>query len=56
MGIDSYVFDKKNSPTLSQLQKVIKGCMKCDLAKTRKNVVPGEGDPNARLVFVGEAP
>jgi uracil-DNA glycosylase family 4 len=56
MSIDSYVFDKENSPTLSQLQKVIKGCAKCGLAKTRKNVVPGEGDPNARLVFVGEAP
>jgi uracil-DNA glycosylase family 4 len=56
MGVDSYVFNKENSPTLSQLQKVIKGCMKCGLAKTRKNVVPGEGDPNARLVFVGEAP
>jgi DNA polymerase len=56
MGIDSYVFDKKEGPNLAQLQKIIKKCMKCNLAKTRKNVVPGEGDPHARLVFVGEAP
>ncbi len=56
MGIDSYVFDKDRGPNLSQLQKIIKGCTKCGLARTRKNVVPGEGDPNARLVFVGEAP
>ncbi len=56
MGIHSYVFEKKEGPSLAQLQKAIKGCTKCNLAKTRKNVVPGEGDPNARLVFVGEAP
>lgn len=56
MGIDSYVFDKENSLTLSKLNKVISGCIQCDLAKTRKNVVPGEGSPNAQLVFVGEAP
>jgi DNA polymerase len=28
----------------------------CDLARTRTNVVFGEGNPEARLVFVGEAP
>ena len=31
-------------------------CCQCELEKTRINVVPGEGDPNARIVFVGEAP
>ena len=56
MGIDSYVFEKKEGLTLSQLKKIIKGCTKCGLAKTRKNVVPGEGNANAWLVFVGEAP
>ena len=28
----------------------------CDLADTRNTVVFGAGDPNARLMFVGEAP
>jgi DNA polymerase len=28
----------------------------CDLAETRNNVVFGAGDPNAGLMFVGEAP
>jgi DNA polymerase len=33
------------------------GCSLCQtLAETRTKVVPGEGDPCARLVFVGEAP
>lgn len=56
MGVDSYAFDKENSLTLSKLNKTINGCMQCDLAKTRTNVVPGEGNPNAQIVFVGEAP
>jgi len=31
-------------------------CCRCILGGTRKNPVPGEGSPRARLVFVGEAP
>jgi uracil-DNA glycosylase family 4 len=31
-------------------------CTRCKLAKTRTNIVFGVGDPNADLVFVGEAP
>jgi DNA polymerase len=56
MGVDSYVFDKKGAPGLDGLEQEIKKCAKCGLAKTRKNVVPGEGNKRARLVFVGEAP
>jgi DNA polymerase len=31
-------------------------CQRCKLAPKRKNLVFGVGDPDARLVFVGEAP
>ena len=31
-------------------------CTKCALSETRNNTVPGEGNMNAELVFVGEAP
>ena len=31
-------------------------CQKCGLAETRTNVVFGEGDPEARVLIVGEAP
>ena len=31
-------------------------CRKCELGSTRKNPVPGEGHPRARIMFVGEAP
>ena len=32
------------------------GCTKCPLHETRTNVVFGVGDPNADLMFIGEAP
>lgn len=41
---------------LEEIEKEIKNCKKCDLYKTKKNYVPGSGNPNARIVFVGEAP
>ncbi len=56
MGIDSYVFERKDSVTLLSLQKVVKNCRKCSLASTRRHVVFGEGNIKAQLVFVGEAP
>jgi len=34
----------------------ILACRKCELWKTRKNPVPGEGNPNNQIMFIGEAP
>ena len=34
----------------------IKDCMECSLGKSRNKIVLGMGDPNADIVFVGEAP
>lgn len=31
-------------------------CEKCGLCAGRRNVVPGEGDPNAMVMFIGEGP
>ena len=42
--------------TLSDLETEISVCRRCHLEETRTNVVPGEGDPSADLMFVGEAP
>ena len=36
-------------------QNVIK-CIKCDLCKTRTNSVPGKGNFQSKVIFVGEAP
>ncbi len=39
-----------------QLQAMCGQCQKCSLADTRHNVVFGDGNPNADLMFVGEGP
>ncbi|NLT21494.1 MAG: uracil-DNA glycosylase [Syntrophorhabdus sp.] len=56
MGVDEYAFAEREGPTLSELKKTVLSCERCALAKTRKNVVFGEGSPKADIVFVGEAP
>ena len=38
------------------IQENVKICKKCNLCTTRKNAVPGEGNVNADIVFIGEAP
>lgn len=35
---------------------LVKNCKDCDLWKTRKNPVFGEGSSNAKVMFIGEAP
>lgn len=44
-----------NDP-LSQFNHEIQTCTKCSLGETRTNFVFGVGNPNADLMFVGEAP
>jgi uracil-DNA glycosylase family 4 len=42
-----------------ELEKIagqIRQCRLCDLGSLRTNAVPGEGSPNARIMFIGEAP
>lgn len=42
--------------TLQAIRKDLEGCRRCRLFEQRTHVVFGEGDPNSRLVIVGEAP
>lgn len=39
-----------------ELKKLCAECEKCELCKTRTNCVFGVGNPNADILFVGEAP
>ncbi len=41
---------------LEELRSEMLACHKCPLGKTRTNLVFGVGNPNANLIFVGEAP
>lgn len=38
------------------LRAAVMQCSRCRLAETRRNVVFGEGDPHAKLMFIGEGP
>ena len=42
--------------SLKMIQEKVKICQKCGLCITRKNAVPGKGNQNADVVFIGEAP
>ena len=42
--------------TLAELETYLEGCSLCPLSEQRNNIVFGVGNPNARLVLVGEAP
>jgi uracil-DNA glycosylase family 4 len=45
-----------NHAALLQLYKEISVCPDCELSATRTHAVPGEGRPDAEIVFIGEAP
>jgi uracil-DNA glycosylase family 4 len=42
--------------TLESLRSRVVSCTRCPLHETRANVVFGEGDPKATILFVGEGP
>jgi uracil-DNA glycosylase len=46
----------QNARELAAYAAQIAGCTRCRLAQGRTQVVFGNGDPNADLMFVGEAP
>lgn len=39
-----------------ELEYAIRNCTRCDLHKFRRNAVPGEGNRESRIIFIGEAP
>lgn len=41
---------------LEELRQAERGCVRCDLSTTRRQVVPGEGPARACLMIVGEGP
>jgi len=42
--------------TLDDVRRELGDCKRCPLHLTRRNLVYGEGNPSAGLVFIGEAP
>ena len=49
----------RQSPNLEKLVSIahrVMSCQDCELCHTRANSVPGGGSPDAKILFVGEAP
>ena len=46
--------DKKKS--LEEIAEQVNRCQRCPLYKTASNHVPGHGNPQAEIMFIGEAP
>jgi len=41
---------------LRRISEEVEACSKCPLHLTRRRAVPGEGNPNAEVMLIGEAP
>jgi DNA polymerase len=50
------LFDATKTMTLEEIRGEIGDCTRCKLHEGRTNLVFGDGNPKARLVFVGEGP
>ena len=42
--------------TLDQVADLVRNCTDCPLSRGRTNAVPGEGNPQAEVMFIGEGP
>ncbi len=48
--------DFKENDSLEQVASEVVGCPLCELSRSRTNAVPGEGNPKARVMLIGEGP
>ena len=48
--------DRGSRELLAELEQIVTVCEKCRLSQSRTQVVYGVGNPNADLMFIGEAP
>lgn len=46
----------KGIDSLEQVASEVRVCVRCGLHQGRKHAVPGEGPPDAKILFVGEGP
>jgi DNA polymerase len=42
--------------TLDEIAAQVRDCTRCELYRSRTNGVPGNGNPQAEIMFIGEAP
>lgn len=51
-----YGMSNKKEEFLAQIERVVKTCQSCRLCRGATHAVPGEGNPSATIIFVGEGP
>jgi DNA polymerase len=49
-------YDMNPAEILAQVTKDVTACTKCELHRSRKKAVPGEGPSQAEIMFIGEGP
>jgi len=54
--MDSLPGDSPAADNLEKLARDVNSCQKCPLYRVATRGVPGEGPPNAKILFIGEAP
>ena len=42
--------------TVEEVARLVRQCQDCPLGRGRTNAVPGEGNPDAEIMFIGEGP
>ncbi len=50
------ITDKEKIKTLENIKCICLQCTNCELHKTRNSIVFSDGNPNAKLMLIGEAP
>src|SRR2546421_11209470 len=45
-----------SAEVLKEIAAEVSTCARCDLCRSRTRAVPGEGNPQAKLLFIGEGP
>ncbi len=48
--------EEQKAKMMEELRETIGNCTRCKLHKTRTTIVFGEGNPSARIMFIGEGP
>ncbi|RRF90043.1 MAG: uracil-DNA glycosylase [Coriobacteriaceae bacterium] len=56
MHIPGHEHQRPREVSLAEIEDVLGNCHRCPLGDTRTNIVFGVGDPNARVMFIGEGP
>lgn len=56
VGERAQVDDPEAKDSLEKVAAEVRVCPKCELARTRTKAVPGEGNPHARVMLIGEGP